>query len=144
MQLLLYINYFLNKNCCSILCREISMKRNTIYTKFQDIYRIELSKFHIPRHIPRQGKISGHYQDFWNFQDVGHPVIRKVFFLTIVLSPQYLIDNVQCLLGCLLLYMLFSTYRNCILVKFFLQFQILKLNHEKQKDTKSIFYETFI
>ena len=133
MQLLLYINYLLNKNCCSILCREISMKRNTIYTKF-----------HIPRHIPRQGKISGHYQDFWNFQDVGHPVIRKAFFLTIALSPQYLIDNVQCLLGCLLLYMLFNTYRNCILVKFFLQFQILKLNHEKQKDTKSIFYETFI
>ena len=133
MQLLLYINQLLNKNCSNILRREISMKRNTIYTKFQDIYRIELSKFHIPRYIPKQGKFSGHYQDFQNFQDVGHPVIRKAFFLTIALSPQYLIDYVQCLLGCLTALYVFQYIQKLHFSKIFLAVLDIKVKSRKTK-----------
>ena len=45
-------------------------QKHNIYTKFQDISTTKPPEFHIPGHISGQEKISGHFQDFWNFQDV--------------------------------------------------------------------------
>ena len=93
-----YINQLRNTGFATMLCRETSLKRNTISTSIYRIFEGQNSQNSIFFDI---------FQDKKNFKAfprrlgfpgrVGTLSLRKNFFL-LVLSSQYIIDNVQCLM----------------------------------------------